>query len=110
MSIEERLHSGLAANTDHLGSEMGLERELTTVLRRAHRRSQARVAGVALAGVAAALVAVAWLGDGFGLDRGDGPPDPIRTPRVTEVVPKSMEGVDGALEAGSWIVPLYGDE
>lgn len=107
MSIEERLHSGLAANTDHLGSELGLELELSTVLRRAQRRRQARVAGVLLAGVAAVLVAVAWLGNGLGLDRGDGPPDPIRTPQVTEVGPQSMEGVDGALEAGSWAVPLY---
>ncbi len=107
MSIEERLRTGLAANTDRLTSDEELERKLHAVLRRAHHRQQVRAAGVAVAAVAAVLAVVAWLSGGVDLGRGDGPPDPIETPHVTELGPRSMEGVDGALEAGSWLVPVY---
>jgi hypothetical protein len=108
MSIESRLSSGLAANTEHLVSDLELERELRTVLRRAHTRRRVRLAGVAVVAAAAVLAVVVWLSGGLGLHRGDAPPNPIETPKVTEVGPQSMEGVDGALDAGAWAVPLYG--
>ena len=107
MSIDERLRAGLVANTDHLAPD--LERELTTVFRRAHRRRQARVVGATLL-AAAVLAAVAWFGDIGGLVRGSGPPEPIKTPKVTVVTPQPMAGIDGPLEAGPWVMPMWGND
>ncbi|MGY2876730.1 hypothetical protein ACVW00_003920 [Marmoricola sp. URHA0025 HA25] len=107
MSIDERLRAGLAANTEHLDTR--LDRELSLVLRRAHRRRQTRViAGVGLL-AAAVVAAVAWLGGVPGLVRADQPPDPARTPKVTVLHPRSMAGIDGPIEAGTWVVPFWGN-
>jgi hypothetical protein len=105
MSIDERLRTGLSVNTDHLDPD--LDRELVTVFRRVHRRRQARVGGMALL-AAAVLAAIAWLGDVPGLERGSGPPQPIDTP--TALAPRSMEGLDGPLSAGPWVVPMWGKD
>jgi len=108
MSIDERLRTGLAANTDDLaGGE--IDRELATVFGRAHRRRQRRIAGVALL-AAAVVAAVAWLGNVSGLRGSSGPVEPIRTPNLTGLAPKSMKGIDGPLEAGAWVVPMWGVE
>jgi hypothetical protein len=112
MSIDERLRVGLAANTEHLSTEhvsSGLDRELARVFGRAHRRRQARIAGGAL--LAAAVVgAVAWLGGLPGALRGSGPPEPIRTPDATVIAPRSMQGIDGPLAAGTWVMPVWGSD
>jgi len=107
MSIDERLRAGLVANTDHLDGD--LERELATVFRRVHRRRQARVVGATLlaTAVAAALV---WFVGVPGLDLGARHQDPIKRPKVIGLQPRSMEGVNGPLEAGVWIVPLVGQD
>jgi hypothetical protein len=107
MSIDERLRAGLAANTEHLVPD--LELELSRVLRKAYRRRQALVIGASLL-AAAVLAAVAWFGGVPGLERGSGPPAPIKTPKVTVLTPKSMAGVDGPLEAGPWVVPMWGEK
>jgi len=111
MSIDERLRVGLAANTEHLsaGLDRELDRELARVFRRTHRRRQARVAGGALL-AAAAIAAVAWLGGVPGALRGSGPPEPIRTPDATVLAPRSMQGIDGPLAAGTWIMPVWGND
>ena len=103
MSIDERLRAGLDANTEHLAAD--LERELTTVFRRAHRRRQARVGGATLL-VTAVAAALVWFVGVPGLDLGARHQDPIKRPKVVGVQPRSMEGVNGPLEAGTWIIPL----
>ena len=105
MSIDERLRAGLAANTEHLGS--GLEREISTVLRRVHRRRQARVVGGTLV-VAAIVAAFGWVGGMPGLLRGA--PDPAKPPRITIVEPRSMAGMNGPLTAGRWVMPMVGND
>jgi len=105
MSIDERLRAGLAANTEHLAA--GFEVELSTVLKRAHRRRQARVvAGTLLA--AAIIATVGRLGGVAGLVRGA--PDPAKQPKVTVVQPRSMAGINGPLKAGAWVVPMWGKD
>ncbi len=104
MSIDERLRTGLAANTDHLDPD--LEGELSRVLRRSARRRRGRQAAVAVV-VAAVLAVVAWLGDLSGVIRGSRVHDPVKRPRVILVEPRKMEGVNGALEPGPWAVPFF---
>jgi hypothetical protein len=105
MSIDERLRAGLAGNTDHLAAD--LDRELVTVLRRVHRRRQARVVGASVlaTAVAAALV---WFVGVPGLELGARHQEPIDRPKVVGLQPRSMEGVNGPLEAGAWVVPFWG--
>src|SRR6188508_3086099 len=105
MSIDERLRAGLAGNTEHLVS--GLEGGISTVLRRVHRRRQARVAGGTLV-VAAVVAAFGWLGGMPGLLRGA--PDPAKPPKITIEEPRSMAGINGPLMAGRWVMPMLGSD
>ena len=59
MSVDERLRSGLAANTKHL--RPNLEHEFAVVQRRVHRRRRIRWAGYGLAAIGTAAAAVVWL-------------------------------------------------
>jgi len=59
---------------------------------------------------AAAFAAVAWLGDLRGLLGSAGPVEPVNTPKVTVLTPKSMKGIDGPIDAGLWIVPMWGEK
>ena len=104
MSIDERLRAGLAANTEHLAPD--LEREAAAVMRRAYRRRRAVVVvGSVLA--ASVVATVAWFGIP-GLERATGLHDPVKSPKVKVLTPRSMAGVDGPLSAGPWIVPFWG--
>lgn len=106
MSIDERLRTGLLANTAHLQVEPdALERELSVVRRRARRRSRRRSAAVVLA--AAVLAAVAWLAADRSLLRSEQAPGPVQRPDSAGGA-RSMAGVDGRLEPGRWIVPFWG--
>jgi hypothetical protein len=107
MSIDERLRAGLSANTEHLVPD--LELDLARILRRAHRRRQLRVAGAAVL-AAAVVVAIAWLGGVSGLDRASEHQGPIKHPKIGTAQPKSMEGINGPIEKGTWIVPFWGRE
>ena len=104
MSIDERLRTGLAANTSSLTPNV--DSELARVLRRSARRRRGRRAVVALV-VAAVLAAVAWLGDVSGVVRGSRVHDPARKPTVIRAEPRAMEGVNGPLKPGPWAVPLF---
>jgi hypothetical protein len=105
MSIDERLRAGLSANSEHLVPD--LELDLARILRRAHRRRQLRGVGAAVL-AAAVVVAIAWLGGVHGLDRATEHRGPIKHPKIGTAQPKSMEGIDGPIDAGSWIVPFWG--
>ena len=107
MSIDERLRGGLSANTEHLAPD--LELDLARILRRAHRRRQLRGVGAAVL-AAAVVVVIAWLGGVHGLDRATEHRGPIQHPKIGTAQPKSMEGIDGPIDAGSWIVPFVGRE
>ena len=107
MSIDERLRAGLSANTEHVVPDLDLD--LARILRRAHRRRQARVLGTTLL-AAAVAVGIALVGGVPGLDRASEHQGPIRNPKIGVAQPKSLEGVDGPIDAGSWIVPFWGRE
>jgi hypothetical protein len=103
MSIEERLRTGLAADTRHLSPR--LELELARTLRRAQRRRRARVtcAAVLVAGI---VTAVAWGGGVKDLDRADEPPAPAQVP---DSQPTDLVGVEGKLEPGTYSMAVWGD-
>ncbi len=106
MSIDERLHTGLNANTEHLVPDLDLE--LGSTLRRAHRRSRARLAGTSLVATAA-VAGAAWLGGLPGVDRGARPVDPVKTPDTARVQPRDMAGLEGRLEPGTYSMPVWED-
>jgi hypothetical protein len=108
MAIDERLRHGLATNTEHLVTD--LELDLARVLGRAHRRHQARMAGGVALLAAAAVAAVAWIAGVPGLDRAEKHQGPIKHPKVVVAEPRSMDGIDGPLEAGQWIMPTWGKD
>jgi hypothetical protein len=58
MSIDQRLRTGLAANTQTLSPAVA--DELHLVLRRVRRRRRARIAGLALTAAAVAVAAIVW--------------------------------------------------
>jgi hypothetical protein len=117
MSIDTRLRLGLRANTEHLRPRV--EVELETVLRRARRRTQWRVAAAVGVAAAAALVSVVRPGLDRGLEDaqiaeqpslpksvGDAPLQPglysaafvgadSSTPRAVLEVPPGFKGFEG---------------
>lgn len=101
MSIDERLRTGLARNTDHLVPDV--ERELETTYGRARVRQTWR-GGLALATAAAVATAIVWWGDVPAL-RDAEPVGPDPTPRGAT----DLQGVRGALEPGSYSLTVWGD-
>jgi hypothetical protein len=101
MSIEDRLRTGLAANTDHL--QPSLDVELARLLRRRQRRRQARAGGGVL--VAAAIAGAVWLSGVATVDRSEGPGPSEEHVEVGE--PTDMSGIYGPLEPGTYSMPLW---
>ena len=100
MSIDQRLRTGLAGNTEHLVPD--LDRELRTTYGRARRRQRVRRGGVALAAVAAAAV-LAWVVDLPDLRDDAVPVTP--NPRA----PTDLRGLDGPLEPGLYSMAAWGE-
>ncbi|WP_432478670.1 hypothetical protein [Nocardioides sp. GXQ0305] len=100
MSIDERLRTGLAQNTDHLLPD--LEAELESTYDRARVRGVRRGA-VALAAVAAVATAVVWYGDVPAL-RDAEPVAPDPAPRSAT----DLKGVQGSLEPGTYRLRTFG--
>jgi len=115
MSIEQRLRSGLAANTEHLQPHP--ERELEMVLQRAHLRRRARTAGFGVAVVAAVAVGAFWLpgvadslradDDGGPAARPTQPTEGTNEVRVLDSERGSPEN-HAPLEAGRYAIPFIG--
>jgi hypothetical protein len=104
MSIDERLRSGLSANAQQLAP--ALDTELSAVLGRADRRRSVRTALVGVGAGAAALVAGAMWLSGASVDRSEAPGPSHDDVRVEEPVP--MAGINGPLEAGTYVMPMWG--
>jgi hypothetical protein len=100
MSIDERLRTGLARNTEHLLVDPRTELEAT--YSRARRRQLTRRGAVAVAAVAAAAV-TAWV---VTLPDPDEDPQPVApTPAPTDLV-----GVEGPLEPGLYALAAWGEK
>ncbi|HEX6150460.1 hypothetical protein, partial [Nocardioides sp.] len=98
MSIDERLRTGLADNTDHLLPDV--EHELATTYGRVrHRRLVQR--GVLAVAAAAAVAVTAWAVDVPRI--GD---DAV--PVVPVPAPSDLVGVTGALEPGVYALAVWG--
>jgi hypothetical protein len=101
MSIDERLRTGLAQNTDHLLPD--LERELDTTYGRVRVR-RVRRGALAMAAVAAVATAVVWYGEVPALrDAEPIAPDPAPTSAT------DLQGLRGALEPGTYSLRVWGD-
>jgi hypothetical protein len=98
--IDERLRTGLAANTDHLVPD--LARELAATYDRARGRRRARRGALALA-VAAAVAVTAWIVE---LPELDGDVVPPVTPHPT---PRDLDGVVGKLDPGTYSLAAWGE-
>ena len=101
MSIDERLRTGLARNTDHLVPDV--EHELGTTYGRARVR-RVRRGGLALAAVAAVATAIVWYGDVPAL-RDAEPVGPDPEPRSAT----DLKGVTGALDPGTYSLAVWGE-
>lgn len=111
MSIEPRLRTGLTANTEHL--QPNLDHELSTLLRRAHRRLKVRTAAVGLL-AAAVVAAVVWLSGARGVDLGLDRPDPAKSPPPASSTPFTkgpipIAGRVGTLDPGPYAMIMIGD-
>ena len=105
MSIEQRLRTGLSANTEHLQPD--LDRELAALLSRGHRRRRARAAGYGVVAAAVVAAVVIWLPGVADSIRSNVETDPAERPTSTpqSPVPNLHEG---RVPPGTYSVPLRG--
>lgn len=106
MSVEQRLRSGLLANTQHLSPN--LDHELAVLRRRVHRRRTVRRAAIGAAAIGVAAAVVVWLPGAIDAVGGmDGLTDPaveLTEPTPTATLLQPPQG----LEPGTYALGFIG--